>query len=295
MERWKATAKKLFFLPVWQIILLVIFSAVMLVLVFVKGWTETPVAYAVYVIAFYTVTVATVFLTLELPKKCRSIRQRIYENPLGNRYMTDTAFKVKLSLWVSLTINLAYSAVNLISGILLSSIWTIGIAVYYILLSVIRFVLLFHLDRKHNAGLAAEYRSSRKTAIGMLLVNLTLSGIVLNMILEEQPPAASDVLVITSATYTFYILTLSIADIIRYRKYNSPVLSAAKTIRFTQALVSLLPLEASMLAQFGDDTTDRRMMIAMTGAGVCIIVLAMSIYMIAQANKEIRKMEEHYD
>ena len=111
------------------------------------------------------------------------------------------------------------------------------------------------------------------------------------MILGKKAPAVSDVFVITSATYTFYILTVSIMDLIKYRKYESPVLSAAKAIRFAQALVSLLSLEASILVQFGDDESYRRLMLALTGAAVCVIVVSMSIYMIAHATKEIKKLQ----
>ena len=155
----------------------------------------------------------------------------------------------------------------------------------------IRFVLLYHMERKIDAGIVGEYCSYRITAVLMMCSNLTLSGIVLNMILGKKTPAVSDVFVITSATYTFYILTVSIMDIIKYRKYKSPVMSAAKAIRFAQALVSLLSLEASMLVQFGDDESYRRLMLALTGAAVCVIVVSMSVYMIAHATKEIKRLQ----
>lgn len=136
-----------------------------------------------------------------------------------------------------------------------------------------------------------EYKSYRLTAVLMMLINLTLSGIVLNMIVKNEAIAYSDIYVITSATYTFYVLAVSVIDIVKYRKYKSPVMSASKAIRFAQALVSLLSLEASMLVQFGDDEAFRRMMLAFTGAGVCLIVLSMSVYMIIRANKEIKKIQ----
>ena len=160
----------------------------------------------------------------------------------------------------------------------------------------IRFILLYHMERKKDAGLIGEYRSYRVTAVLMMCINLTLSGIVINMIVGDKEPAVSDVFVITSAAYTFYVLTVAIIDLIKYRKYKSPVMSAAKAIRFTQALVSILSLEASMLVQFGDDENYRKLMLALTGAGVCVIVVAMSIYMIVHANKEMKKLsEENHD
>lgn len=76
---------------------------------------------------------------------------------------------------------------------------------------------------------------------------------------------------------------------VKYRKYKSPVLSAAKAIRFAAALVSMLSLETVMLMQFGSDGDSRRLLTALTGAGVCAVILGMSLYMIIHANKEIHK------
>lgn len=296
MEKWKAIGKKLIFIPVWLMIFLTVISAVGLTAVFVKGWEESPVAYVIYVLSFYTLSVLCVFCWKVLPGKYQEIRRKIYENPLGNRYMTDAAFKVRVSLFTSLGINLGYSALKLGTGIYYRSLWIGAIGVYYILLSVIRFILLYHMERKKDTGLMGEYRSYRIAAVLMMCINLTLSAFVLNMIYVEKTPAISDVFVITSAAYTFYILTVAIVDLIKYRKYQSPVMSAAKAIRFTQALVSLLSLEASMLVQFGNDENFRKLMLALTGAGVCVIVVAMSIYMIVHANQEMKKLsEENHD
>lgn len=291
MEKWKKILNKILYPPIWLMVLFAVVSAAALAVVFIKGWEETPVAYAVYVIAFYTVTALCLFFAVVLPKRYKEIKQRIYDHPIGNKYMTDAAFKVQISLFVSLAINLIYSAFKLFSGIFYSSLWIGAVAVYYILLSLIRFLLLNHIGRRKNTGMIEEYKSYRLTAILMMLINLTLSGIVLNMIVKNEAIAYSDIYVITSATYTFYVLTVSIIDLVKYRKYQSPVMSASKAIRFAQALVSLLSLEASMLTQFGDDESFRRTMLALTGAGVCIIVLSMSVYMIIRSNKEMKRLK----
>lgn len=290
MEKWKKIFNKILYPPIWLIILLTVVSAVILPIVFVKGWEESPVAYISYIIAFYSVMILSTFFAEVLPKRYKEIKQKVYDHPLGNKYMTDAAFKVRISLYTSLAINLVYSVFKLVSGIYYSSLWIGAFAVYYILLSVIRFVLLHHMERKKDAGTIEEYRSYRISAVLMMFINMTLSGIVLNMILQNKSAVYSDVFVITSAAYTFYILTVSLIDLVKYRKYKSPVMSAAKAIRFAQALVSLLSLEASMLVQFGEDEAYRRVMIALTGAGVCIIVMSMSIYMIVRSTKEMKTL-----
>lgn len=289
MKKWKKAINRIWYPPLWLTVILVILCVA--AMTFIKDWDDTPIAYAVYVVLFYLLCVLSAFFVVVFPRKYREIRQNVYEHPLGNKYMTDASFKVRVSLFNSLVVTLAYSVFNLASGFLYSSLWFCAIAVYYILLSVIRFILFKHLEKKKEAGMAEEYRSYRTAAILMMLLNLTLSAFIHNMIVKNDVMAFSDIYVITSATFTFYFLTMSIVDIVRYRKYNSPVMSAAKAIRFAQALVSLLTLEASMLAHFGDSESFKRTMLFSTGAGVCAIVFLMSVYMIVRATREIKKTQ----
>ena len=66
---WKKLGKKLLFPPVWLMAILAVASAVLLVMVFLKGWEEAPIAYAVYVLAFYTLTVVCIFCSMVLPSR----------------------------------------------------------------------------------------------------------------------------------------------------------------------------------------------------------------------------------
>ena len=74
---WKAFWKKLVFPPIWLMALLFVASAIALPLVFLKGLDETPAAYIVYVIAFYTVCVVSVFSGVVLPKQYKNIREKL--------------------------------------------------------------------------------------------------------------------------------------------------------------------------------------------------------------------------
>ena len=125
----------------------------------------------------------------------------------------------------------------------------------------------------------------------MVLLNLALSGIVFQMVWQNRAYTYPEIILITIATYTFYTVTVSIIDLVKYRKFKSPILSASKAIRFAAALVSLLNLEAAMLAQYGDDEGFRRLMTALTGLCVCLIVLAISVIMVLQASRAIRDLQ----
>lgn len=290
MIDWKKVGKKLLFPPLWAIILLSLGSAAALVTVFVKGFDDHPAAYAIYTLSTYALTVLCIFLVQTLPAYYKKTKQKIYAHPLGNRYMTDAAFKVQVSLYISLTINLAYSAFKLTAGVLYSSFWWGAVAVYYIMLSLMRFLLLRYM-RTGKEDILYEYKRYRLCGILLLILNLTLTGIIFQMVWQNKGYSYPGTLIFAAAAYTFYTVTSSIVDIVRYRKYKSPVLSASKAIKLAAALVSLLSLETAMLAQFGDDEAFRRIMTALTGAGVCIIVLAMSVIMIVHATKEIKKLQ----
>lgn len=84
----------------------------------------------------------------------------------------------------------------------------------------------------------------------------------------------------------------AIIDMIKYRKYKSPVISITKVIKMASALFSMLFLETAMFAQFGAETSTetKRIMIMATGAGISIAVVSMAIYMIVQTSKEIKQI-----
>ena len=289
---WKKFGKKLLFPPIWLILLLTVASAVLLVMVFLKGWEESPIAYAVYVLAFYTLTVVCIFCSMVLPKRYQQIKQKIYENPLGNRYMTDRVFRTQISLYLSLGVSLLYVCTNLWSWHLNHSWWFVVLSLYYSIMAVMRFLLVRY-ARLNTLGssILKEWKWSRICAYILLLINLTLSGAVLMILYANRGYDYPGMLIYVMALYTFYATTHAIVDIIKYRALGSPIMTTAKIVSLSAALVSMLNLETAMFAQFGGEMTvdNQQIMIALTGAGISVIVITLSIILIVRATKEIRK------
>lgn len=295
MRDWKKICHKLLFPPLWLMIVLTVISTIALVAVFVKGWDTSPIAYVVYVLAFYTLSVITIACVKVFPGYYRSAKQKVYDNKFGNRYMTDAAYRTHFSLYLSLGINLLYVATNLFTGIWYSSVWSITLAVYYIILAVMRFLLL-RLANRIGIGKdrEKELRRSRLCGIILMNINLALSGVVVLVIVQNKGFEYNGILIYVMAMYTFYVTVHSIINVFKYRKYNSPIMSTAKTISLAAALVSILSLETAMLSQFGSENASpyfNQIMVGSTGAGVSIIVLAMSIYTIVRANTELKKIK----
>lgn len=289
---WKKIGKKLLFPPIWLMAVLTVASAVLLTMVFVKGWMESPIAYAIYVLAFYTLSVVTVFCVMVLPKQYRQIKQKVYDHPLGNRYMTDRAFRTEVSLYTSLGVNFLYVGINVLSWYLYRSWWFVVLAGYYVILSVMRFLLVRYV-RKHEIGTSVrkEWKRSRVCAYILLLVNLSLSGAVLMILYQNRGYEYHGMMIYVMAMYTFYSTIHACVDIIKYRKLGSPIMSTAKIVSLSAALVSMLNLETAMFSQFGAEMSqkDQRLMIVLTGAGVSVIVVTLSVLLIVRATKEIRR------
>lgn len=293
---WKRIGKKLLFPPVWLMILLTCLSAAGLTTVFGNGWDTAPVAYGVYVLAFYTLSVISVFCVTVLPKQYETIKGKVLANPLGNRYMTDALFRAKVSLNLSLGINLVYVGINVLSWYLYQSWWFVCLAVYYGILSVMRFLLVRYVHRNHiGANRYGELKRALACSFIMLLLNLFLAGAVLMMLYQNKGYEYHGIMIYVMAIFTFYNATFAIIDLIKYRSFESPVMAAAKVISMAAALVSMLNLETAMFAEFGADMAkeDKQLMIMLTGAGISITVIIMAIYMIARCIRGMKKIRSN--
>lgn len=289
---WKKIGKHLLFPPVWLMAVLVIISAAALTLVFVNGMEQSVPAYIAYVFAFYTLSVVTVFCVMVLPKQYSTIRQKIYDNPLGNRFVTDRVFRTNISLTVSLAISMLYVGMNLWSWHMLGSYWFMVLAVYYVIMAVMRYLLVRYVRiQKIGTNILNEWKRSRICACILLLINLSLSGAVLMILYQNRGYDYPGILIYVMALYTFYSTIHAIVDIVKYRKMGSPVMSTAKIVSLSSALVSMLNLETAMFAQFGGDMSpeNQQIFIILTGAGVSIVVVSLSVMLIVNATKAIRR------
>ena len=269
MRDWKKIGKKLLFPPVWIIVLLTVACIVALTEIFFNGWEMSLFAYVSYVLSFYTLTVICIFCWKVFPSFYKSAKRKMHKNKYIDRYMTDAVFKSNVGLYRSLAINLIYIVVNAVSGYIYQTYWFVIFAVYYTIVAMMRFLLVRY-----------------------VIKNLTLSGAVLMMVFFDRGFQYHGFLIYVIALYTFYITVTAVIDMVKYRKYKSPILSITKVVKMASALFSMLFLETAMLAQFGADTSPevKRLMIMLTGAGISTVVVSMAIYMIVETTREIKEL-----
>lgn len=292
MQELKKVGKKLLFPPIWIIVLMTVTCTIALVAIFINGWETCPLAYVSYVLAFYTLNVFCIVCWEILPGYYKSIKSKMHENKYVDRYITDAVFKSKADLYRSLAINLIYIVANAISGYIYQTYWFVIFAVYYAIVALIRFLLVRYVIKNPiGNNHLEELERARLCAYILITVNLALSCAILMMVFFDRGFQYHGFLIYVIAMYTFYITVTAVIDMIKYRKYKSPILSITKVIKMASALFSVLFLETAMFAQFGADTAPevKRLMIILTGAGISVAVVTMAIYMIVQTTREIRQ------
>lgn len=290
MEHVKRILKQILFPRLAVVIICVPAATALLIYTFLHEEDYSPVAYISYVLSAYALTIVCARI-IRMPKG--TFKAALHRNPYVHRYLTDILFKTHVSLYLSLGLNLLFAAMKLFFGAYYRSVWYGTLAVYYIMLAIMRFLLLRHVNKNAiGKELVSELRHYRLCGVILMLMNIALLGVVVLVVLDNEGFHYAGYLIYVVAMYAFYNIISAVRDVVKYREYKSPVMSAAKAIKLAAALVSMLSLETAMLAQFGEETNlqFRQLMTGLTGCGVCLIVLAIAIYMIIKATRQLKKL-----
>ncbi|MDE6319367.1 MAG: hypothetical protein K2M22_06635 [Lachnospiraceae bacterium] len=298
IQKMKEILKKIFILPPVPTLLIAIPSYVLVIYVLANGMMNQAISYAAYLLSAY----ALIITITGMAGIVRLIREGIdkhplvkkaLDDPLVGRYLREDMFRAEAALYQGFFINLLYAGIKMFSGIFYRSVWFATLAVYYILLATMRASLLYYV-RKDGKNKISEWHKYRLCGISLLFMNIALAGIIVLVIHQNRGFVYPGVLIYVMSMYAFYATITAVWNVVKFRRYGSPVMSAAKVISLTAALVSMLSLEIAMLAQFGsdDDQMFRLIMTASTGAGISMIVLGMAVFMIWRSTKQLKQCKQ---
>lgn len=246
----------------------------------------TSISYALYLIMTYFLIVICIRIYNVVKSK---INRFIDNNKYLSKFKNDHKLKYKISLFTSLMINIVYAVFKLLSGIAFKSFWFISFALYYFLLIILRSNIAKE-ELNNNTNLRNEFIKYRKTGIILLFTNVILTIIILIIVNQKIMNIYPDWMAITVAVYTFYLLFNSIYNLIKYRKYKSPLISSSKVINVITSLVSLISLEIILIPTFGESQTEFfEIMIMATGGGIALIIIIVSLYMIIRSTEWLNK------
>lgn len=293
--------KRVFCLPPLPTILIAVPSYVLVIYVLASGIENSVISYLAYALSAYAlvITVTGTAGIIGFVRKginSHPLIKKLHGIPVFERFLYEVEFRTETALYQGLAVNLVYAGIKLFSGIFYHSIWFITLAAYYILLAVMRFSLLVFVRGRGNSegDKVLELRRYRLCGIILLFMDWALVGIIILVVHQNSGFEYPGMLIYVMALYTFYATITAVINVIKFRKYQKPILSAAKVINLTAALVSMLSLETAMLTQFGaaDDPVFRQIMTASTGAGVSMIVLGMAVYMIMGSTRQLKLIKK---
>lgn len=288
---WKKIWKALLFPHIaFLFLLLVLAIPLMLYGMLILG-NEHPLTIASYVLAFYTLTIWCV----RVPAIIRFAKTFKDENQYMKRWLTDVHLRTNVTLSGNVIWNGAYAALQLGLGVYHKSIWFYSLALYYTSLAFMRsFLVRYTLRHKPGSEMREEWHRYRICGWIFLVLNMALTVMIFYMVARNRIVQHHEITTIAMAAYTFTSLTMAILNLIKYRRYNSPAVSASKTISLTSACVSMLTLEGTMLATFS--STDmavqtQQLFLGLSGLAISAFILVMAIYLIVHGNKQIKIME----
>lgn len=270
------------------LLLLTAASACGLSWVFWNGKENSPQAYLIYVLSAYWLCACCV----RAVPLCKKLLQHRREREAAERSLTETEKekKRKRAFFRSLAINLAFAAFKMALGVWYASTWLVTVGIYYIALSTIRFVFVrFELKIERTAEPARKqllgWNAYQLCGYLLLMLNLTMTGMVFQMIWRGMGGKYPELAVYAVAAYTFYKLTISIMNVFRSRKNTSPILAAARNLDLSVALMSLFTLQTAMFSAFGGDWDYQYLMNSITGGAVCFLVVCGALGMVLHGRK----------
>ncbi len=179
---------------------------------------------------------------------------------------------LKIAL-VSLMANIAFGAYYLIFGGITRSWWLLTLGVYYLVLSIVRFVVL---------RVRGKQRLVRGFTGWMLMIlSLPLAATVILSVIRDRGHRLHLIIMLAIALYAFTKITLAIIKWVKSRRGKSAKMTALRNISLADAFVSIFALQRSMLVSFAGMTeAEIVLMNALTGTAVCVIVFLLGLHLV---------------
>jgi len=218
-------------------------------------------------------------------KRLRRALGLLLGSALAVQYKQDRIFRASVNLQLVMVLNYLYAAYNLLTALQSGSVWLLSLGIYTLMLAIVRtdLTLSHHRGRKlpPDALPRHESRCYRRVAWSLLALNVPIGGLTLLMVSGQSVSALPGHLIYLSAFYTFVMMFLAISNLIRFRKFGSPILSAAKVLSLVAALLSLLTLQSALIDRFGTaQGSFRLLMTRLTGSAVYAAVLIIAVWML---------------
>lgn len=301
----RALWKKIVNPPIWAKILtfmVTVFSATLSLVMVGLGLENGAlaiIAYILFGVAGVSLTYSVYLIIPLFPKMKSGIIEWMEKHEFTHLLLRNFGFRTVIFAIGSFLMSLLFSAFNAYMGIANRSIWYGALAAFYIALAFLRGgVLAYHKSRIGKKTQNDEYVKAkvyRNSGIITLILNIALSSAIAQMIFSDAHFSYMGWTVFAYAAYAFYKITLSIISFIKAHKQDDLTVRAIRNINLVDALVSILALQTALLTMFSEDNVDISLFNTFTGVAVSVLSVGIGIYMIASANKKMKKIQKEYN
>lgn len=226
------------------------------------------------------------------------IKEFLYKYKYVEKYLTDDIFQTQTMLLASLAMNIAAATFKFVMGVWFGSKWLVTVSIYFLTLSAMR-LLLLNRERKSKKLETLEHKrlydlkGYRACGYMVLFMNMIVGRMIVQMLVDNEGYDYPGLMLYLIGLFAIANFANAIYNVKKYWHIYNPMISAAKRLSFSTALVLLYTLQTSALARFGNNHEQlRRLLNSISGAAVELVLFTMAILMIVRSNQEMHKLKE---
>ncbi len=281
-------------LRTWQRVVLIILALALIVLSLVQvtyGILPGRFGTLSYILAALALALGIYYLSVAVPKAKSSARSAIDSSPILQLLLGNMWLRTLLLAIPSAGVNIVYTVINLIIGIVSRSLWFVELAAYYLVLGYARAKTVrdgarIALETDADAGAREEIKIFRRNSFLFLFLAATLAVMVFLLLFYEGGKTYPGITIYFVGTYTFYKIINSIMKALKNRQVLSPLVRSLNRIGYVDACVSTLILQTALLSAFGEKgDTFEFIMNAITGVAVSVFIAAIGLQGLSAAKK----------
>lgn len=297
---WFANPKWYFLLPVC---LIAIGSTVGATLIMTQtAFAENRlIGYVLLGVMLVTVSYSIFAIVRTYPKAKACILAWAEKHPRINRAFNEYGFTTLVATAGSLLVTFAFVIYNATIAVVIRSIWFGALAAYYVVLILLRASILIHHGRSRRAALKGRPETQTQISDGklyracgilLLLLPICLSFAIMQMVAAGDSFEHKGITIYVYAIYAFFKIITAVYSFIKERHNRSMTIAALKNVKLADAFVSILALQTAMFREFGSlGDLSTVTMNAVTGLIVCILTVAIGVYMIIRATVRIKRLK----
>lgn len=291
---WKKVGLALLFPHTFVVFLMFNITLVGLLYIFWNHYETSVLAAVFYAIAFYTLLI----VCARIPAIVKNVKSGLYANKYTNTYLTDKDLRMRISMYRGLLINFIFATFKIVLGFVYNSSWLFAMAGYNVILSLMRFIVIYRSQKKGLSELEERRRGLQSYHVCgwlVMLLNIAVSVIMFMVIVEGQTIEYHMIVTIGLAAFTFYCFIMAIINMVKYRERTNPVYATIKRVDMVKAIVSIFTLQVAMLTSFRGqgEGVNAGLMNTMTGLAVTIAINTIGAMMIAGVKKDFKEIKEN--